>query len=63
MWLEFRRVLFRSVSVAADHRVDNRVMYTIGQAALDLGYLPEEYRIVMGIPLSATTKNIFFDRK
>lgn len=52
-----------AVSVAANHRVDNRVMYTIGQAALDLGFLPDEYRIVIGIPLSATTKNIFFDRK
>ncbi|NOY38134.1 MAG: ferredoxin [Chlorobi bacterium] len=52
-----------AVSVAADHRVDNRVMYTVGQAAIDLGYLPQEYRIVIGIPLSVTTKNIFFDRK
>jgi uncharacterized ferredoxin-like protein len=52
-----------AVGVAAMHHVDNRVMYTIGQAAIDLGYLPKEYGIVIGIPLSATTKNIFFDRK
>lgn len=52
-----------AVSVAMDHRVDNRVMYTIGMAALKLKLLGSDVRIIMGIPLSATSKNIFFDRK
>jgi len=52
-----------AVSVAMDHRVDNRVMYTIGMAALKLKWLGSDVKIVMGIPLSATSKNIFFDRK
>lgn len=52
-----------AVSVAADHRADNRIMYTIGQAALELGLFDQEIRIIYGIPLSATSKNPFFDRK
>lgn len=52
-----------AVSIAMDHRVDNRVMYTVGQAVMELGMLGKEIRIVYGIPLSATSKNPFFDRK
>ncbi len=51
-----------AVSVAADHRVDNRVLYSAGKAALHMGLLPPEVRIAVGIPLSATSKNVFFDR-
>ena len=43
-------------------KVDTRIMYSIGRAARDLKILPEEYNIVLGIPLSATSKNPFFDR-
>ncbi|MEM2123427.1 MAG: DUF2148 domain-containing protein [Candidatus Bathyarchaeia archaeon] len=43
--------------------VDNRIMYRIGTAALRLGYIrEEEANVVMGIPLSASGKNIYFDR-
>lgn len=52
-----------AVSVATDNRIDNRIMYTIGQAALELGIFGKDIRIVYGIPLSATSKNPFFDRK
>ncbi len=52
-----------AVSIAIDHRIDNRVMYTIGQAVIDLGILGNDIKIVYGIPLSATSKNPFFDRK
>lgn len=52
-----------AVSIAADNRVDNRVMYTIGQAALNLGIFEESATVVIGIPLSAKAKNIFVDRK
>ena len=51
-----------AVSVAMDHRVDNRVMYTIGQALLEMKFLGEEVKIAFGIPLSVSTKNAFFDR-
>ncbi len=40
--------------------VDSRVMYRIGAAAKELGYVKAD--VVMGIPLSATSKNPFFDR-
>jgi uncharacterized ferredoxin-like protein len=52
-----------AVSVAMDHRLDNRVMYSIGKAAIDMKLLGEEVEIAYGIPLSATGKNPFFDRK
>jgi len=51
-----------AVSVAADHRVDTRVMFTIGKAALTLGFLEGVYQ-AYGLPLSATGKSPFFDRK
>jgi len=52
-----------AVSVAMEARVDNRVMYTIGQAALEMKLLGEDVKIAFGIPLSVSGKNIFFDRK
>ncbi|MGI6035652.1 MAG: ferredoxin domain-containing protein [Limnochordia bacterium] len=52
-----------AVSVAMDHRVDNRVMYTIGLAAVKLGLLGENVDIAFGIPLAVRGKNPFFDRK
>ena len=52
-----------ALSVAADHRVDNRLMYSIGRAAVDLKFLGNDVKIIYGIPLSATAKNPFFDRK
>jgi uncharacterized ferredoxin-like protein len=51
-----------AVSIAGDNRVDNRIMYTVGQAIGDLAIFPDDVRIVYGIPLSATSKNPFFDR-
>jgi len=41
--------------------VDNRIMYRIGTAALKLKMLPEA-TIIMGIPISAKGKSIYFDR-
>jgi uncharacterized ferredoxin-like protein len=52
-----------AVSLAMDHRVDNRIMYTIGMAALQLELLGKDVKIIFGIPLSAGSKNPFFDRK
>lgn len=51
-----------AVSVAADHRFDNRVMFSVGKAAMALNYLPENVKVAFGIPLSASGKSIFFDR-
>lgn len=52
-----------AASVAARHHIDCRIMYTVGIAARDLGLLGQDVRIAMGIPLSVTGKNIFFDRE
>ena len=52
-----------AVSVAADCRVDTRVMFSAGRAALNLQTLGDEVRIAWGIPLSVSGKSPFFDRK
>ena len=52
-----------AVSVAMDRRVDNRIMYTVGQAVLEMKLLGEEVKIAFGIPLSVSSKSPFFDRK
>lgn len=41
--------------------VDNRMMYRVGTAAMKMGVLPEA-TIIIGIPVSAKGKNIYFDR-
>lgn len=41
--------------------VDSRIMYRIGTAVKRLELLPEAH-VIMGIPLSATGKSIYFDR-
>jgi uncharacterized ferredoxin-like protein len=52
-----------AASIAADHRVDNRIMYTIGKAAVLSGVMGPEVGLAHAIPLSIKGKNIFFDRK
>jgi uncharacterized ferredoxin-like protein len=52
-----------AVSIAADNRVDNRILFSAGKAALNLKMLGEEVKIAYGIPLSVSGKNPFFDRK
>lgn len=52
-----------AVSIAADFRVDNRVMYSIGKAAMELGFFGKDVKQALGIPLSVTGKSPFFDRK
>lgn len=50
-------------AVAADMRADNRLMFSIGKAVLELGLLGPEAFMAIGIPLAATGKSPFFDRK
>ena len=51
-----------AVSVAADNRVDNRVMYSAGKGAIRMGVFPEDVRVCYGIPLYTGAKSIYFDR-
>jgi len=50
-----------AVSVAADLRIDNRIMFSCGAVAKEMGILPEA-EFIMGIPLSVSGKSPFFDR-
>ena len=51
-----------AVSVAEDHRIDNRVMYSAGRGAVRLKLLGDDVRVCYGIPLYTGSKSIFFDR-
>ncbi|MCL2651427.1 MAG: DUF2148 domain-containing protein [Candidatus Azobacteroides sp.] len=51
-----------ATATAADCRVDSRVMFSVGLAARELGWL-NGCNVVYGIPISASAKNPFFDRK
>lgn len=50
-----------AVSVATDFRIDNRIMFSAGNVAKNMGLMPEA-EIIMGIPLSVSGKSPFFDR-
>jgi uncharacterized ferredoxin-like protein len=52
-----------AAAVAADARVDTRLMFSIGKAALALNLFGPKVRQALGIPLSITGKSPFFDRK
>ncbi|MEM4769797.1 MAG: DUF2148 domain-containing protein, partial [Desulfurococcaceae archaeon] len=49
-----------AVKAASMMNVDNRIMYTIGVAALELKMIDAD--VALGIPLSIKAKNIYFDR-
>lgn len=59
--LDFGIALGSAVKTAQMLNVDNRIMYRVGVAARDSGIA--DWDIVMGIPLSASGKNIYFDRE
>lgn len=48
-----------AVTSAAMDMVDSRIMYSIGKAAAEMGYV--ENTLWLGIPISVSGKNIFFD--
>lgn len=50
-----------AVAMAADMRLDTRVMFSAGMGAMRLGVL-SDCRSVLAIAVSATSKNPFFDR-
>ncbi len=52
-----------AAAYAARRHIDNRIMFTAGKAAIELGCFPKPVEVAYGIPLSATGKNPFFDRK
>jgi uncharacterized ferredoxin-like protein len=51
-----------AAKTASIHNTDNRIMFSAGVAALSRGIPSNDCTVAYGIPLSATGKNIFFDR-
>lgn len=51
-----------SVSIANQFHIDNRIMHSIGRASLELKILGKDAVQALGIPLSVSSKNPFFDR-
>ncbi len=49
-----------AVKLAAELNIDNRMMYSVGAAAKKLNLLDSD--LIVGIPLSARGKNLYFDR-
>lgn len=59
--LDLGIALGSAVKTASTLNIDNRMMYTAGAAAMDLKLLDAD--VIIGVPLSATGKSPFFDRK
>lgn len=52
-----------AVSLAANHGIDNRVMFSAGRAALEMGILSDRIHAMIAVPLSVSKKSPYFDRK
>lgn len=52
-----------AVSIAADYRVDSRVMYSAGAGAIKAGFFPEDVKGCIAVPISVSGKSVFFDRE
>ncbi|HVI41186.1 MAG TPA: DUF2148 domain-containing protein [Anaerovoracaceae bacterium] len=59
--LDLGVALGSAVKTASMFNLDNRIMYRAGAAARKMGFM--EGQIIVGIPVSATGKSIYFDRK
>jgi uncharacterized ferredoxin-like protein len=59
--LDMGIALGSAVKTASLLNADNRIMYRVGAVAREMGLIDADY--VMAIPLSATGKSIYFDRK
>lgn len=46
----------------ADKFIDNRMMFSMGFAALQLNWFDENVKLALGFPLAASGKNPYFDR-
>jgi len=60
--LDLGIALGSAVKTASLLNVDNRIMYRVGTAARRLNLMPEA-TVIMGIPISAKGKSIYFDRQ
>ena len=51
-----------AVAIASDHHIDNRVMFSAGKAAIEMGLFSKKPSMAFVIPLSISKKSIYFDR-
>ena len=51
------------MSVAADSRIDTRIMFSVGHAGVAMNLFEGAIKQALGIPLSISGKSPFFDRK
>lgn len=51
-----------AAGIAADLRVDTRVMFSLGRAAISLNLFEAPIKQALGIPVSISGKSPFFDR-
>ena len=52
-----------AAATAADCRMDSRILFSVGRAAMEMGLMGENVYLVYGLPLACTGKSPFFDRK
>ena len=52
-----------AIALAAHFHMDNRVMYSIARACIEMKFFGESVKQALAIPLSVTGKSPFFDRK
>ena len=52
-----------AAAAAADCRVDSRILFSAGRAAMEMGVMGEGVSMACGLPLSISGKSPFFDRK
>ncbi|MCD8350763.1 MAG: DUF2148 domain-containing protein [Planctomycetaceae bacterium] len=52
-----------AASLLGQKHIDNRMMFSVGYASLRMGWFGPEVTQALAFPLSASGKNIFFDRK
>jgi len=52
-----------AAAMAADCRMDSRILFSAGRAVQQMGLMGENVKLIYGLPMSATGKSPFFDRK
>ena len=52
-----------AAATAADLRVDSRILFSAGRAAIEEGVMGEGVTLAFGLPISVSGKSPFFDRK
>lgn len=59
--IDFGIAVSSAAKMAMDLNIDNRIMYTVGASVKQLKIMDSD--IILGIPVSVSSKNPFFDRK